>query len=185
MEGADAGSQATNSSAGSRESGAVPNPSGGSAGAGAAGVNQVVVKVGMVGDAGIGKTSLMVKYVENKFDEDYIQTLGALPREGRRVAAWSPPHPPPPGVSFMERKIRLRSTHVLFSIWDLGGSRCCRGTLPARESGLTPIPSQASANSAACCPSSATTQSPSSSCSTSAASPPWPVSRSGTGKSGA
>jgi GTP-binding protein of the ras superfamily involved in termination of M-phase len=35
-----------------------------------------VIKVGMVGDAQIGKTSLMVKYVEGSFDEDYIQTLG-------------------------------------------------------------------------------------------------------------
>lgn len=38
--------------------------------------NSVVVKVGMVGDSQIGKTSLMVKYVEGSFDEDYIQTLG-------------------------------------------------------------------------------------------------------------
>lgn len=38
--------------------------------------NSVVVKVGMVGDSQIGKTSLMVKYVEGTFDEDYIQTLG-------------------------------------------------------------------------------------------------------------
>jgi GTP-binding protein of the ras superfamily involved in termination of M-phase len=30
----------------------------------------------MVGDAQIGKTSLMVKYVEGSWDEDYIQTLG-------------------------------------------------------------------------------------------------------------
>jgi GTP-binding protein of the ras superfamily involved in termination of M-phase len=37
----------------------------------------VVVKVGMVGDSQIGKTSLMVKYVEGSFDEDYIQTLGS------------------------------------------------------------------------------------------------------------
>ena len=37
--------------------------------------NNVVVKVGMVGDAQVGKTSLMVKYVEGKFDEDYIHTL--------------------------------------------------------------------------------------------------------------
>lgn len=33
-------------------------------------------KIGMLGDVQVGKTSLMVKYVENKFDEDYIQTLG-------------------------------------------------------------------------------------------------------------
>ena len=36
----------------------------------------MVIKVGMVGDSQIGKTSLMVKYVEGSFDEDYIQTLG-------------------------------------------------------------------------------------------------------------
>ena len=41
--------------------------------------NSVVIKVGMVGDAQIGKTSLMVKYVEGSFDEDYIQTLGMCP----------------------------------------------------------------------------------------------------------
>lgn len=39
--------------------------------------NSVVIKVGMVGDSQIGKTSLMVKYVEGSFDEDYIQTLGS------------------------------------------------------------------------------------------------------------
>jgi len=38
---------------------------------------KVIIKVGMVGDAQIGKTSLMVKYVEGSWDEDYIQTLGA------------------------------------------------------------------------------------------------------------
>lgn len=38
--------------------------------------NHIVIKVGMVGDAQIGKTSLMVKYVEGSWDEDYIQTLG-------------------------------------------------------------------------------------------------------------
>ena len=40
--------------------------------------SSVVIKVGMVGDAQIGKTSLMVKYVEGSWDEDYIQTLGLL-----------------------------------------------------------------------------------------------------------
>lgn len=42
--------------------------------------NSVVIKVGMVGDAQIGKTSLMVKYVEGSWDEDYIQTLGTSAR---------------------------------------------------------------------------------------------------------
>ena len=39
-------------------------------------IASVMVKVGMIGDSQIGKTSLMVKYVEGTFDEDYIQTLG-------------------------------------------------------------------------------------------------------------
>lgn len=54
----------------------------------------------MVGDSQIGKTSLMVKYVEGNFNEDYIQTLG---------------------VNFMEKTISLRKTDITFSIWDLGG----------------------------------------------------------------
>jgi len=61
---------------------------------------KVIVKIGMVGDSGIGKTSLMVKYVEGAFNEDYIQTLG---------------------VNFMEKTISLRKTDITFSIWDLGG----------------------------------------------------------------
>lgn len=44
----------------------------------------VVIKVGMVGDAQIGKTSLMVKYVEGSWDEDYIQTLGMVTLESTR-----------------------------------------------------------------------------------------------------
>jgi Gtp-binding protein of the ras superfamily involved in termination of M-phase len=80
----------------------------------------VVVKVGMVGDSQIGKTSLMVKYVEGSFDEDYIQTLGSplllsrllYRRSNRRYTT---------GVNFMEKTISVRRTTITFSIWDLGG----------------------------------------------------------------
>jgi Gtp-binding protein of the ras superfamily involved in termination of M-phase len=67
------------------------------------------IKVGMVGDAQIGKTSLMVKYVEGSWDEDYIQTLG---------------------VNFMEKTISIRNTEITFSIWDLGGQREFVNMLP-------------------------------------------------------
>mmetsp|Transcript_17803 Transcript_17803/g.35844 ORF Transcript_17803/g.35844 Transcript_17803/m.35844 type:complete len:216 (-) Transcript_17803:225-872(-) len=70
---------------------------------------QVVVKVGLVGDAQIGKTSLMVKYVEGSFDEDYIQTLG---------------------VNFMEKTVSIRNANITFSIWDLGGQREFINMLP-------------------------------------------------------
>ncbi|ODQ64512.1 septum-promoting GTP-binding protein [Nadsonia fulvescens var. elongata DSM 6958] len=63
----------------------------------------------MIGDAQIGKTSLMVKYVEDTFDEDYIQTLG---------------------VNFMEKSIMIRNTEITFSIWDLGGQREFVNMLP-------------------------------------------------------
>ncbi|RLN60063.1 hypothetical protein BBJ28_00019878 [Nothophytophthora sp. Chile5] len=59
-----------------RPSRGVGSAGGASAGGSASSRNNVVVKVGMVGDAQVGKTSLMVKYVEGKFDEDYIHTLG-------------------------------------------------------------------------------------------------------------
>ena len=49
----------------------------------------VVIKVGMVGDAQIGKTSLMVKYVEGSWDEDYIQTLGPYPASAEPTTAIS------------------------------------------------------------------------------------------------
>jgi len=51
----------------------------------------------------------MVKYIENKFDEEYIMTLG---------------------VNFMEKTITLRNTEVTFSIWDLGGQREFLSMLP-------------------------------------------------------
>jgi GTP-binding protein of the ras superfamily involved in termination of M-phase len=56
----------------------------------------------MIGDSQIGKTSLMVKYIEGSFNEDYIQTLG---------------------VNFMEKTISLKKTDITFSIWDLGGQQ--------------------------------------------------------------
>jgi len=69
----------------------------------------VVVKVGMLGDSQIGKTSLMVKYVEGTFDEDYVQTLG---------------------VNFMEKPVHIKDTEITFSIWDLGGQREFVNMLP-------------------------------------------------------
>ncbi|KZZ92863.1 Small GTPase superfamily, Tem1 [Moelleriella libera RCEF 2490] len=73
------------------------------------GQNHVGLKVGMVGDAQIGKTSLMVKYTEGGWNEDYIQTLG---------------------VNFMEKTITIRNTDITFSIWDLGGQREFVNMLP-------------------------------------------------------
>lgn len=80
----------------------------------------VVIKVGMIGDSQIGKTSLMVKYVEGSFDEDYIQTLGILQLIDLLIL----------GVNFMEKSITVRNTDITFSIWDLGGQREFVNMLP-------------------------------------------------------
>lgn len=77
--------------------------------AGGAKANRIIVKVGMIGDALVGKTSCLVRYVENTFDEDYIETLG---------------------VNFMEKTITLRNNEITFMIWDLGGQKEFSGMLP-------------------------------------------------------
>ncbi|KAI9302219.1 septum-promoting GTP-binding protein, partial [Cunninghamella echinulata] len=69
----------------------------------------VIIKTGIIGDAQIGKTSLMVKYAEGEFDTEYIQTLGA---------------------NFMEKTVLIRNTEITFSIWDLGGQKEFVSMLP-------------------------------------------------------
>jgi len=57
------------------------------------------IKIGMLGDNGVGKSSLMTTYVESSFDEDYISTLG---------------------VNFMEKKVKISSdVTITYSIWDI------------------------------------------------------------------
>ena len=45
---------------------------------------------------------MMVKYIEDKYDEDYVETLG---------------------VNFMEKTIELKKVNVTISIWILVGTR--------------------------------------------------------------
>lgn len=62
----------------------------------------IVVKVGMLGDMQVGKTSLMVKFVNGKFDEDYVMTLG---------------------VNFLEKQLNVKNYDINLMIWDLGGQK--------------------------------------------------------------
>ncbi|CAO3671512.1 unnamed protein product [Rhizopus stolonifer] len=71
--------------------------------------NSVILKMGIVGDTQIGKTSLMIKYAEGAYDPEYTQTLG---------------------VNFMEKTISIRQTEITFSIWDLGGQKQFASMLP-------------------------------------------------------
>lgn len=73
------------------------------------GPDQIIIKVALLGNAEVGKTSLMVRYVEGEFNHNYIQSLG---------------------VNFMEKHITLQGNPVLLSIWDLGGESEFRNMLP-------------------------------------------------------
>ena len=68
-----------------------------------------LVKVALLGDAQVGKTSLMVRYVEGAFDETQLHTQG---------------------VNFMEKSVSLGGLEVTFSIWDIGGGTDSKSMLP-------------------------------------------------------
>ena len=68
-----------------------------------------LVKVAMVGDSQVGKTSLMERFCEATFDETQLHTQG---------------------VNFMERSVTLSGQDVTFSIWDIGGHTDSESMLP-------------------------------------------------------
>lgn len=63
----------------------------------------------MVGDAAVGKTSFMARFVDGTFAEDYVETLG---------------------VNYMNKTIKFWGRPVTFSVWDLGGQRDFQSMLP-------------------------------------------------------
>jgi len=67
----------------------------------------ILLKVGMIGESQTGKTSIMVRYVQNIFAKEYMQTLGVHYMN----------------VNYMEKTIKLRNVNVTLNIWDLGGQK--------------------------------------------------------------
>lgn len=57
-------------------------------------------KILLLGDPHVGKTSMMHRYVENKFQSDYTSTLG---------------------IKFLNKKILLNNKIISLSIWDVAG----------------------------------------------------------------
>lgn len=63
---------------------------------------KLAFKVCILGDPGVGKTSLIIRFIENKFKENYIPTLG---------------------VDFLTKKLQVGKDKVptTLTIWDIGG----------------------------------------------------------------
>ncbi|NWF95213.1 MAG: GTP-binding protein [Candidatus Thorarchaeota archaeon] len=59
-----------------------------------------VGKTVLIGEGGVGKTSLAVRYTEDRFDEKMKMTIG---------------------VNFASKKVKLEGKEVTLLIWDLGG----------------------------------------------------------------
>ena len=61
---------------------------------------EYIRKIVMLGDPGVGKTSLVRKYVDNMFDDKYLSTLGAKPTK---------------------KLMKVNDDNLIMMIWDLAG----------------------------------------------------------------
>jgi len=65
---------------------------------------KVLLKVIILGDSGVGKTSLMNQYVNQKFSTQYKATIGA---------------------DFLTKEVVIDDRVVTMQIWDTAGQVCC------------------------------------------------------------
>ncbi len=56
-------------------------------------------KIMLIGDEMVGKTSLIRRFVDDKFEAEYIRTLG---------------------FELSEKAVTVNNTHITFTIWDIG-----------------------------------------------------------------
>jgi small GTP-binding protein len=59
-----------------------------------------VYKTVLIGDGGVGKTSIAVRYTEDRFDDQMKMTIG---------------------VNFASKKVEISGSEVTLVLWDLGG----------------------------------------------------------------
>jgi small GTP-binding protein len=72
---------------------------------------QLRKKVCLLGDAAVGKTSLIHRYVHNQFDEKYITTIGTnVSKKNIRISVQNPNN-------------KIINYDITFAIWDIIGQR--------------------------------------------------------------
>jgi len=69
--------------------------------------HEIIKKIIMLGDGGVGKTSLVRRYVVDQFDDEYIVTLGAKPTAK--------------DVKYITKKGNI--VNMRFIIWDILGQK--------------------------------------------------------------
>lgn len=62
--------------------------------------SEIILKILLIGDTSVGKTSLLMKYTENKFSDSHITTIG---------------------VECADKKIIIKGKNVTLQIWDTSG----------------------------------------------------------------
>jgi len=70
-------------------------------------------KVLLVGDSAVGKSSLVLRFVDDVFEDDMSATIGILLY--RNLTSLST------GLDFKVTFVRVGSTRVKLTIWDTGG----------------------------------------------------------------
>ena len=63
-------------------------------------VRSPVFKTVLIGEGGVGKTSLAIRYTEDRFDQQMKMTIG---------------------VNFATKKLNIAGTDLTLLLWDLGG----------------------------------------------------------------
>ncbi len=63
---------------------------------------QWVIKLAVLGDSGVGKTSLINQYIQHSFTADYLPTLGV-------------------NIVIKDIKIKRTNTFVRLTLWDIAG----------------------------------------------------------------
>ena len=70
----------------------------------------ITLKYLVVGDSGVGKTSLLVRYCEDAFQADYLSTIG---------------------VDFKIKRLEINGSQVTLNIWDTAGQERYRAITSA------------------------------------------------------